>query len=98
MRTRKVLTGSAIFLTLLLAASETVMYEASRKPVDVPIAMTPKAEVTADFWVLLPGAYQLELVFDTTQPNAHQRLKSALGEFACWDTKSNSPCGEHLPY
>jgi len=98
MRVRKALTGLAVFLTLLLVASEAVIYEAFRKPVDVPIAMTQKAEVAADYWILLPGAYQLELVFDTTQPNAHQRLKTALGEFACWDTKSNSPCGEHLPY
>ncbi len=94
----KGLKGIAVFLTLLLGAGEVVIYEASRKPVNAPIAMTPKAEVTADFWVLLPGAYHLELVFDTTQPNAHQRLKSALGDFACWDTKANSPCGEHLPY
>lgn len=98
MRLRKMLTGLALFLTVLLLASETVMHEAFRKPVDVPIAMTPNAEATADFWVLLPGAYQLELVFNTAQPHAPQKLKSVLGQFGCRNTKTNSPCGEYLPY
>ncbi|QKE61984.1 hypothetical protein HNE05_00910 [Aquipseudomonas campi] len=98
MRLRKMLTGLALFLTVLLLASEAVMHEAFRKPVDAPIAMTPNAEATADFWILLPGAYQLDLVFNAAQPHARQKLKSVLGQHGCWNSKSNSPCGEYLPY
>ncbi len=98
MEVSKGLKGIAVLLTLLLCVSEAVMFEASRKPVNASIAMSPMAEVATEFWVLLPGAYQLEIVFDTEQPNADQRLKTALGEFACWDTKNNSPCGEYAPY
>jgi len=88
----------AILLTVALCASEAAVYEAWRKPVDAQIPMTPKAVVSNDFWVLLPGSYQLELVFDRTSPSADNTLKSVLGDFACWDIKNDSPCGEHLPY
>lgn len=98
MRVRKTLRVWAVWLTFLLAGNEIVMHEAFRKPVEIPIAMTANAEVTTDFWIFISGEYTLDLVFNKLDDHARARVKRVLGSFACWNIKTNSPCGEYSPY
>jgi hypothetical protein len=94
---QKVIILLLITLTGILASSELVIHFASKKTVNLKFPMEKDETLTQEFWTIIPGNYNLQLVFSRNSEQDYELLESNLGEFGC-KKKSNEPCGSYASF